>query len=102
MSHSEANDTVVVTVSPRDRLQVRRDLAVERLALGREDERAVLAREQRDAERLLDRGDLPRQRGLGEVQLLRGPRERLEPPRGLEAAQKVERRQPAQGLMHDL
>jgi len=58
--------------------------------------------EQRDAERVLERLDLARQRRLGEEKLVGGKREGKPPPRGLETAQEIERRQPPQRFMHAL
>ena len=65
-------------------------------------ERAMPAREERHAEGVLEGLDLTRQRRLRQEQLFGGERERQATPGGLEAAEKVQRRQPAQRLIHAL
>ena len=66
----------------------------------RQCERTMPPLEQRDAERILERLDLTRQRGLREEKLVGRERERKPPTGGLETAQKVERRQAPQRFMH--
>ena len=115
MIHSDANETVVDSVSPgrasphRARARRRRPalervghVAVKRGARRRQRERAMAALEQRNPERVLQRLDLPRQRRLREEQLLGRERERQAASRRLESAQEVQRRQSAQRLMHSL
>ena len=65
-----------------------------------EGERAVTPFEQGDAQAILERLDLARQRRLREEQLLRREREREPSARGLEAAEEVQRRETAQCPMH--
>ena len=92
MTHSDANDTVVDSVSPGERVPPRARSARggERLeALGhvamecgagrRQRQRAMPPLEQRHAERVLERLDLARQRRLRDEQLLGGERERQPP-----------------------
>ena len=69
---------------------------------GSERECAVPPLEQRRAERILERLDLPRQRRLRDKQFLRGQREREAPARRLETPEEIERRQPSQRFMHSL
>ncbi len=77
MIHSDANDTVVDSVRPGERVAPRSrvggrgerferfgHVAMERGAGRRQRQRAMPALEQRDAERILERLDLPRQRRL--------------------------------------
>jgi len=73
---------------------------VECRARGRQRERAVPPLEQRDAERSLQRLDLPGERRLRDEELLGGQCERQAPARGLEAAEEVEGWQAAQCLVH--
>jgi hypothetical protein len=56
---------------------------------------AAAAGEQRRAQRILQQLDLPADRAMGHVQLLRGPRHAAQAGRGLEGAQGIERRQVA-------
>jgi hypothetical protein len=113
MSHSEANDTVVDTVSAGSRCgacsasaasAISRSFSVtvrwKGAARAGQRERAMPPLEERHAERLFQRLHLARQRGLREEELLRGERERKPAPGGFEAAQEIERRQAAKGLMH--
>ena len=113
MIHSDANETVVDSVSPGarvpprarsaaggDRLEALGHVAMERAADRRQRQCAMPPLEQRHAERVFQRLDLARQRRLRDEQLLGGERERQSPSRGLETAEEVERRQRAQGFMH--
>ena len=75
-------------------------VAVERDPRRRQRQRAMPAHEEGDAERLLERLHLPRERRLRDEELLRGARERQVPAGGLEAPEEVERRQLPQRLLH--
>jgi hypothetical protein len=93
MSHSDANDTVVDTVSPDCRSgawtasaaaassrSFSVTVAVEGFARARQRQRPVLAFEKGHAERVLQRLHLPRQRRLRHEQLFRRQREREPAP----------------------
>src|SRR5690606_32835497 len=67
--------------------------AEQALALGRERDRAIAAGEQRQAQLLLQRVDLPAHRRLGQEQVARGQSNAHPPPDGDEAAEQVQRGQ---------
>src|SRR6266496_5217005 len=84
----------------REPVQYCGDVAMERGTCRGEDQRAMPAQEQRDAQRSFERRHLPRQRRLREEELFRGAGERQQPSRGLEAPEEVERGEPAQRFKH--
>src|SRR6185437_1484136 len=85
-----ARDAAHVLGRGRQRGERGGHVAMKRRAGRRQRERAMPPLEEREAERILQRLDLPRQRRLREEQLLGGQGERQPPPRRLEAAQEVE------------